>query len=249
MRGGGLKPGEARLDASQEGGHVVERMHAGKTRGRAGEVATLVGAKNGDRVRQDGCDVLHGVVAKHFLQSFRRPSCVRKARSFIDFERRTCFSGRELEPFLGREIVIPLLVVSFNPGWPSTVCPVQTNPSLGLFSTTPLLACQPRSIALDTSDGIPQTAVPDHIQRGGGYRTQACGGFQKRILPSLRQPDWRDNGTARRQRRVASQPGRACAVLEGSAPTAAGELFGKPLLRPWLLQRVIPASGLARRRW
>jgi hypothetical protein len=45
---------------------------------------------------------------------------------------------------------------------------VQTKPSLGLPRTTPLLACHPRSIARDTSEGMPQIAVPDQIQRGGG---------------------------------------------------------------------------------
>jgi hypothetical protein len=45
---------------------------------------------------------------------------------------------------------------------------VQTKPSRVSPKATPLLPCQPRSIARDTSPGMPQIAVPRQIQRGGG---------------------------------------------------------------------------------
>ena len=51
---------------------------------------------------------------------------------------------------------------------PSTVMPVQTKPSPGLPSDTPLWPCQPCSIAADTACGTAAIAVPRQIQRGGG---------------------------------------------------------------------------------
>jgi hypothetical protein len=41
---GGLEPGETRFDTSQEGSHVVERVHADEPGGRSGEVTAFIEA-------------------------------------------------------------------------------------------------------------------------------------------------------------------------------------------------------------
>ena len=75
---------------------------------------------------------------------------------------------REHQALIDVECVVVFVIIALKPSCPSTVCLVQTKPSFGLPSDMPLLACQPRSIARETSPGTPQIAVPRQIQRGGG---------------------------------------------------------------------------------
>src|SRR6202042_3261201 len=83
-------------------------------------------------------------------------------------EARHALAGCETHALVFADVAVVFEIVTFEARAPSTVCPVQTKPSLGLPSDTPLWPCQPCSIASLTSRGIAQIAVPCQIQRGGG---------------------------------------------------------------------------------
>jgi hypothetical protein len=75
---------------------------------------------------------------------------------------------REHQPLIELERMIVLMIVAFEAILPVDALLGADEASLKSPSATPLLACQPRNIARETSPGTPQIAVPRQIQRGGG---------------------------------------------------------------------------------
>src|ERR1700728_1594331 len=91
-------------------------MHADLPRRYTGDIAAFDRSQDRDRFRHDGCYVLHGVVAQNLLQPDRRPGIAGKAGSIFGPKRRAFLAGRELQSFIGCEIALPFLVVTFEAG-------------------------------------------------------------------------------------------------------------------------------------